>query len=310
MSDESGFRAAMLESPEDDSLRMVFADWLEERGDDRAELIRLLHGLTQSIDVPERKEKEERLRSLVASGVKPIGPFWTTSIGMKFAWIPAGTFLMGSPEGEPGRWDEETQHIVTLTRGFYLGVHQVTQTQWLAMMDNNPSHFRSDENLPVENVSWEDCQEFLRRLSADEEREYCLPTESQWEFACRAGTTTPFYFGETLSTDQANVNVGGKGKEGACRDRSAPVGAFPPNAWGLHDMHGNVWEWCADWHGDYPEGEVAAPEGPPSGERRVLRGGAFGLHPVLARSAFRLRLVPSNRSEIAGFRAVCTGPHR
>src|SRR5271163_1929332 len=127
MNDESAFTQAMQENPEDTALRLVFADWLDERGDARGELIRLLHTLTQSVEVPDRSKLEDRLRSLVASGVQPAGPFWTNSIGMKFAWIPAGTFLMGSPKQEESRSWDESQHRVTLTRGFWLAIHLLTQ---------------------------------------------------------------------------------------------------------------------------------------------------------------------------------------
>ena len=210
--------------------------------------------------------------------MKP-GEIITNSLGMKFAWIPPGSFLMGSPLDEEDRSDNETQHKVTLTKGFYLGVHQVTQEQWQAIMGNysptacrvmaqgltqeqwqaimgnNPSNFKGERNLPVENVSWEDCQVFLKRLSEMDCALYRLPTEAEWEYACRAGTTTPFYFGETISTDQVNYDGGypyGKGKKGVCRRKTTPVGSFPANAWGLYEMHGNGNEWCQDRYGDYP----------------------------------------------------------
>ena len=203
----------------------------------------------------------------LASGVLQAQPKepakeFTNSIGMKFVWIRPGTFLMGSPEDEEDRWPRETQHQVKLTRGFYLGVHPVTQEQWQAVMGKNPSHFKGEKNLPVECVSWEDCQEYLQKLSSKEGREYRLPTEAEWEYACRAGTTTPFHFGATISTDQANYNgntVYGQGKQGVVRKKTTPVGSFPANAWGLFDMHGNVWQWCADVLADYPNNAVVDP---------------------------------------------------
>jgi formylglycine-generating enzyme required for sulfatase activity len=210
------------------------------------------------------------------------GEIITNSLGMKLAWIPPGSFVMGSPPDEQHRRDDETQHKVMLTKGFYLGVYQVTQEQWQALMGHNPSEFKGDKNLPVEQVSWERCQGFLKRLSKKEDEEYRLPTEAEWEYACRAGTTTPFYFGETISTEQANYDgncVYGKGKKGVYRKKTTPVGSFPPNAWGLYDMHGNVLEWCLDWYGKYPTGEVVDPQGPPSGENHVLRGGSFLIGP-------------------------------
>ena len=126
----------------------------------------------------------------------------TNSIGMKFVWIPPGTFLMGSPKEEKERSDNETQHKVTLTKGFYMGVYAVTQEQWQAVMGNNPSHFKGEKNLPAEQVSWEDCQQFVKKLRKKDKKLYRLPTEAEWEFCCRAGTKTPFHFGETISTDR------------------------------------------------------------------------------------------------------------
>src|SRR5262245_42703089 len=205
MQDEAAFLRAMQEHPEDDSLRLVFADWLEERGDPRDELIRLLHKLTQSVDVPDRSKFEDRLRGLLASGVQPAGPFRTDSVGMKFAWIPAGTFLMGRPDSEGRSLQDKPQHKVTLTGGFYLAIYPVTQACWQAVMGNNPSQTKSKKR-PVEQVSWHDCQRFLRELSKRDGYAYRLPTEAEWEYACRAGTTTAFSFGETISTDQANYD--------------------------------------------------------------------------------------------------------
>ena len=150
------------------------------------------------------------------------------------------------------------------------GVYTVTQEQWQAVMGNNPSHFKGEKNLPVEKVSWDDCQEFIKKLREKDKKPYRLPTEAEWEYACRAGTTTPFHFGETISTDQANYNGNftyGNGKKGVYRKKTTPVGSFPANAWGLHDMHGNVWQWCQDWYGDYPQKDVVDPQGPEKGDR-------------------------------------------
>jgi uncharacterized protein (TIGR02996 family) len=308
MNDEPAFTRAMQLHPEDTTLRLIFADWLEEQGDPRAELLRLMHTLTQSVEVPNRKKLEDRLRSLLAAGVKPVGPFWTNTIGMKFAWVPAGTYWMGSPEAENDRYDDEAQHRVTLTKGIYVGVHAVTQACWQAIMGNNPSHHQGDD-FPVEQVSWEDCQEFLGKLSKREGQAYRLPTEAEWEYACRAGTTTPFYFGETITTDEANY--GGNhpyrdGEEGVYREETTPVGSFPANAFGLHDTHGNLWEWCRDWYAEYPQGEAVDPQGPPEGESRVLRGGSFVNRALNVRSAYRVGEVPSIRCNDVGFRAART----
>jgi formylglycine-generating enzyme len=222
----------------------------------------------------------------------------TNSIGMKFVWIPAGTFMMGSPKEEKERGKDESQHKVTLTKGFYMGVYTVTQEQWKEIMGNNPSRFKGEKKLPVERVSWDDCQEFIKKLRDKDKKPYRLPTEAEWEYACRAGTTTPFHFGKTISTGQANYYgeaVYGDGKEGVYREKTTPVGSFPANAWGLHDMHGNVFQWCQDWYGDYPQKDVVDPTGAEKGRFRVLRGSSWFVNPVDCRSAFRDRNEPGGR---------------
>jgi formylglycine-generating enzyme required for sulfatase activity/tRNA A-37 threonylcarbamoyl transferase component Bud32 len=233
------------------------------------------------------------------------GEIITNSLGMKFAWIPPGAFLMGSPKEETQRQDNEAQHRVTLSRGFYLGVHLVTQEQWQAVMGNNPSYFKGEKNLPVDQVSWEDCQEFVKKLRDEDKKAYRLPTEAEWEYACRAGTKTPFWFGDTISTDQANYygnHIYGNGKKGVDRQKTTPVGSFSANAWGLYDTHGNLWEWCQDWLGDYPQNDVVDPQGSVNGEHRVLRGGSWDLIPEHCRSAYRYGNGPGNRSYRIGFR--------
>ena len=159
-----------------------------------------------------------------------------------------------------------------------MGVHQVTQAQWQAVMGANPSHFKGESNLPVENVSWDECVAFCEALGKKDGKPYRLPTEAEWEYACRAGTTTPFHFGGTITVNQANYDGNytyGNGKKGVYRQKTTPVGSFPANAWGLFDMHGNVWEWCADWYGPYPEEELKDPQGFVGGDRRVCRGGSW-----------------------------------
>jgi formylglycine-generating enzyme required for sulfatase activity len=220
---------------------------------------------------------------------------FTNSIGMKFVWIPPGKFTMGSPKEEKERFDNETQHKVTLTKGFYMGVYTVTQEQYETVMGNDPSNFKGDKNLPVEQVSWEDCQEFVKKLRDRDKKAYRLPTEAEWEYSCRAGTKTPFWFGETISTDQANYNGNntyGNGKKGKYREKTTPVGSFPANAWGLFDTHGNLFEWCQDWLGDYPQNEVIDPQGPDAEQYRVLRGGSWYDFPQHCRSTFRVRYGP------------------
>jgi formylglycine-generating enzyme required for sulfatase activity len=221
---------------------------------------------------------------------------FTNSIGMKFAWIPAGQFLMGSPNEEKGRDKSEIQHKVTLTKGFYLGVHTVTQEQWQAVMANNPSQFKGQKNLPVERVSWNDCQEFIKKLRAIDNKPYRLPTEAEWEYACRARGTTPFYAGDSLTTDQANFD--------SFWEKTTPVGSFPPNAFGLFDMHGNVIQWCQDWHGEYSQDEVVDPQGPNTGTSRVWRGSLYFNNRDMCRSAYRGADVPQSREFPYGLR-VC-----
>jgi formylglycine-generating enzyme required for sulfatase activity len=235
---------------------------------------------------------------------------FTNAVGMKFVLLPAGSFLMGSTGKEKGRGDDEIPHKVTFAKGLYVGVHPVTQEQWQAVMGNNPSHFKGEKNLPVEQVSWHDCQAFCKKLRDKDGKAYRLPTEAEWEYAARAGTTTPYHFGDTLSVEQANYNGNftyGNGKPGVYREKTTPVGSFPANAWGLHDMHGNVWQWCQDWHGGYGNKDAADPQGPKAGKNRILRGGSWGSHPIFCRSANRNFRDPDERTESCGFR-VCFTP--
>jgi formylglycine-generating enzyme required for sulfatase activity len=245
-------------------------------------------------------------RRLLRDPPKPPEPF-TNSLGVKFVWIPAGNFMMGSPKEEKERHPSEIRHKVTLTKGFYMGVYTVTQEEWQAVMGNNPSNIKGEKKLPVESVSWDDCQEFIKKLRKNDKKPYRLPTEVEWEYSCRAGTTTPFHFGETISTDQANYDGNftyGDGKKGIYRRKPTPVGSFPANVWGLHDMHGNVWQWCQDWHGDYPQEDVVDPQGPKKGVIRVLRGGSWIYSPQHCRSAYRGWFEPGNRFGYCGLR-VC-----
>jgi formylglycine-generating enzyme required for sulfatase activity len=232
------------------------------------------------------------------------------SVGMKLILLPAGSFTMGSSGSEKGSGDDEITHKVTFSRPLFIGVHVVTQEQWQVVMGENPSHFKSAKDLPVESVSWHDCQAFCKKLSEKEKKPYRLPTEAEWEYACRAGTTTPYHFGATLAVEQANYNgnfVYGPGKTGSFREKTMPVGSFPANAFGLHDMHGNVWQWCQDWHGGYARGDAADPQGPKTGTTRIQRGGSWSSHPIFCRSANRNFADPASRTEYAGLR-VCFTP--
>ena len=191
------------------------------------------------------------------------------------------------------------QHEVTLTKPFYMGKHEVTQEQWEAVMGKNPSKEKGAK-LPVTDVSWEDCQEFIKKLNKKTDGGYRLPTEAEWEYACRAGTTTAYSFGEKITLKDSNY-VGSKiGKPVA-----VAVGSYKPNAFGLYDMHGNVFEWCEDWYGDYPFA-VTDPKGPATGERRVLRGGSFLDLGSTARSSNRYFNPPSFRDYFYGFRLART----
>jgi formylglycine-generating enzyme required for sulfatase activity len=259
---------------------------------------------------PERAAWQARIVELLGAGVWPYAPQQSIRLAegveMTFSFIPPGAFLMGSPTEEVRRGENETQHRVTLTQGFFLGVHPVTQAQWQAVMGNNPSHFKG-ENLPVEHVSWEDSLGFCRILGERGGKRYRLPTEAEREYACRAGTTTPFPAGKTVSTEQANFEGTypyGVGERGVYREKTTPVGSFPCNPWGLFDMTGNVWEWCADWYGVYPSTAPNDPQGSSTGTMRVLRGGSWydGLRGC--RSAYRNFCEPSQRLYHYGCRVV------
>jgi Uncharacterized conserved protein len=218
--------------------------------------------------------------------------------------IPGGTFLMGSSEVT----HEGPEHEVTVS-SFLMGRYPVTQAQYQAIMGNNPSYFNGD-NRPVENVSWHEAMEFCDRLSQKLDQHYTLPSEAQWEYACRAGTTTPFYFGDTLTTNIANYDGNytyANGPKGIYREKTTEVGSFPPNGFGLYDMHGNVWEWCLDhFHDSYngaPSDGSAWVTGRNS-DLRILRGGSWYYDPSLCRCAFRLSRYPVTRGFSLGFRVV------
>ena len=233
----------------------------------------------------------------------------TSSIGMEFIYVEPGSFMMGSPVGEnEGDPEEGSQHKVTLTEGYFLQATEVTQGQWKTVMGDNPSHFKGNDDLPVEEVSWEDAQAFIDKLNKLEGTNgYRLPTEAEWEYACRAGTKTPFALGDTLSTNIANYDGDfkyGSGEKGIDRKRTTVVKTFPANAWGLYDMHGNVHEWCWDWYGAYPLEDMTDPRGPNSGSSRVLRGGSWITVPGNCRSARRCWDYPDCSASSTGFRVV------
>jgi formylglycine-generating enzyme required for sulfatase activity len=225
--------------------------------------------------------------------------------------IPAGEFMMGSPSGEEGRSSDEKQHRVRITRGFYLKATEVTQGEWEALMGSNPSYFKDcGKSCPVENVSWTDAVSYLNKLSDRERLPRCydgndrfvglsckgyrLPTEAEWEYAARAGTTGARY-GDVDAVAWYDGNSG---------STTHPVGQKRPNAWGLYDMLGNVWEWTNDWYGDYPGGTVSDPVGPASGESRVNRGGNWGLDAQVGRAADRGGYAADVRDDLLGFRPL------
>jgi formylglycine-generating enzyme required for sulfatase activity len=211
---------------------------------------------------------------------------------MEFVLIPAGTFQMGSSDSDA--YADKPVHTVRLTQPFYLGKYEVTQSQWQAVMGNNPSKFTGDPNRPVENVSWDDVQEFIRRLNTREGgATYRLPTEAEWEYAARAGTTTHWSFGD----DESQLGRYAWDYDG----ETHPVGQLQPNPWGLYDMHGNVGEWVQDWYGHYASGTAVDPAGPSSGSERVTRGGCWFGPTSHCRSADRAFTPPGIRVNRLGF---------
>jgi formylglycine-generating enzyme required for sulfatase activity len=245
-----------------------------------------------------------------------------------FVWIESGTFTMGSPASEPQRGDNEgTQRQVTVS-AFYMGKYQVTQREYEELMGANPSSFKGS-NLPVERVTWFEAVEYCNKRSQQEglnpaytisgtgntrtviwnqgAKGYRLPTEAEWEYACRAGTTTPFSTGNNITTNQANYDGNypyNNNARGRWQEKTTNVGSFPANAWELYDMHGNVFEWCWDWHGSYASGSQTDPTGPDDGSYRVLRGGSWFDNGRYIRSANRNSSSPSLRSHSVGFRLV------
>lgn len=221
---------------------------------------------------------------------------------LELVWIPGGSFQMGSPDGE-GYDYERPQHPVALP-GFWLGRFPVTQDQWVAVMGENPSCFTGSGSLPVESVSWDECREFLRRLSEAAGRAYRLPSEAEWEYACRGGSTTRYPWGDSESALGAHAWF-----EGNSREKPHPVGEKRPNARGLHDMLGSVWEWCEDtYHASY-EGAPSdgSPRTEPPGSDRALRGGSWDAYPSLCRPAARSNIFSASRGGDIGFRVALSG---
>ena len=286
--------------------------------------------IEQYKDVPGARVRVAKAEALLAElreleSASPVqreaGESWVNALGMEFVWVPAGNFLMGSPEDEEGHSDDQRQHEVRISQGFWIGKYEVTQGEWVAVMGTNPSKFSyggprpfrarlrfvrlrmnpsrlGGPRYPVETVSWGDTQAFTRRLNERESGSgyvYRLPTEAEWEYAARAGTSGIRY-GEL---DEIAWHFGNSG------GHPYPVGQKRANAWGLHDMLGNVWEWTGDWYGKYPSGPVTDPQGPQSGSNRVIRGGGWSHAGRVVRSACRTGNSHGRRSDL-GFRLVRT----
>ena len=288
----------------------------------------------------------------ISQAADPVAPSKeiTNSIGIRLVLISSGKFLMGSPKDDTDREQDEDQHEVTISKPFYLGVYTVTVRQFRQFVQDtsykteaekdflggrgynaDKKDFEQDKKYnwrnvgweqtddhPVVNVTWNDAVAFCKWLSRKEGKKYRLPTESEWEYSCRAGTKTRFYSGDEEATLKGVANIADASLKQKLPEATwakqwddgfpftAPVGKFKPNAFGLHDMHGNVWQWCADWHGNYPQGPVTDPQGPNDGKRRVMRGGSFLDSAVLVRSAYRDREVPTNLIGVVSFRVAKT----
>jgi formylglycine-generating enzyme required for sulfatase activity len=254
--------------------------------------------------------KAEEIRSDDSIQDCPLDDKFTNELGMTFVLIPPGTFVMGSPLNEIGRDGDERQHKVTLSKPFYLQTTEVTQGQWQSVMGENPSFFHDcGRNCPVEMVSWYDAYRFIDRMNAIAKYpRYRLPTEAEWEYATRSGTQTALSNGIITITgcsydaglDRIGWYCGNSG------NKTHSVAQKEPNSWGLYDMHGNVWEWCQDWYGDYPSEEVTDPKGSKSGLIRVNRGGSWWWFARFCRSANRIRYMPFDHTQDTGFRLAIT----
>jgi uncharacterized protein (TIGR02996 family) len=323
---EESLLHAIREAPADDTPRLVLADWLEEQNDPRGELLRLHLRLRRQPPGPDSLAAEARLRKLLAEGVRPCVPEVVNSIGMRLALVPPGSFLMGSPEGEVGRGPDEGVHEVKISRAFYLGVFPVTQQQWEEVEGDNPSHFAASgggrssvrnldtRNFPVEDITWHNAFNFcahLSRLPAEAalQRLYRLPTEAEWEYACRGGyaCSTRFHFGNRISYRHANFR-GSDYYTSRSRSpsRTTAAGSYAPNALGLYDMHGNVWEWCYDLYAKdyYRRSPRKDPPGSGRGSERVFRGGAWDIVGANCRCAYRGSNIPEFSSFGLGLRVV------
>ena len=286
-----------------------FENQLKQNQEKRLQLMRMDNSIIPKIEGnPSEKNRKENPDK--DQEVKP-GKVEVIELGkdakLEMVLIPAGKFMMGSPDSEKGRDKKETQHEVTLTKPYYLGKYEVTQEQWETVMRNNPS-FLKGSKLPVTNVSWNDCQEFIKKLNVKTDGGYRLPTEAEWEYACRAGTTTAYSFGDKITPRDANYHYPMIRNPNPIEPSPDPVavGSYEPNAFGLYDMHGNISEWCEDRFGDNPAGPVTDPRGPATGWGCVMRGGSTGHLESGVRSSFRNSGSPSDHFANYGFRLART----
>jgi uncharacterized protein (TIGR02996 family) len=327
MSALDGLLQAIHDDPAEETSWLVLSDWLEEHDETaRAELLRLHRALRKRQSASLRRQREERLMALLASGVRPVVLLRTTSIGLDLALIPAGSFRMGSPRREARRMEDEHLRTVTISKAFYLSVHLVTQQQFQLVTGSNPSHFTADraeckgldtERFPVESATWYEAQQFCERLTERERTreqgwEYRLATESEWEYAARAWLSSrwPFHYGAALYPQQANFNgrypypPDNEDPNGVYLERPTVVGSYAPNAFGLFDMHGNLDEWCLDWDSEMEPGDTTDPQGPPDGMEKIVRGGSWRGQGEDCRSAVRIGEDPDARINYVGFRVA------
>ncbi len=252
--------------------------------------------------------------ALVSVSVSGFEKTYTNTLGMTFVLIPSGTFTMGSPPEEPFRGSSETRHQVTISKPFYMQTTEVTVKQWHAIMGRRMLDYQEGkDNMPITRVSWFDCMKFIGRLNRMGQGSYRLPTEAEWEYAARAGTSTAYSWGDAIACDKAMYGNNSL-KDNKCQlyinskrlkiDQPAPVKSYASNVWGLYDMHGNVWEWCKDWYGEYGQTPVTDPSGPKSGSMRIRRGGSWFKYGYSCRSANRSFGNPATRYRTTGFRLV------